>query len=87
MDMIPVKPERKAQLEAYARQHGQSAAEALDDLLATQLKQQAHEEPELSPDEWERELDAWGKRNARKNLPVLSNEALRRESLYEDRGL
>lgn len=87
MDMMPVKPERKAQLEAYARQHGQSTADALDDLLAAQLSQQEHEKPELTPEEWVRELEAWGKRNAPKNLPVLSNEALRRESLYEDRGL
>lgn len=38
MDMMPVKPERKAQVEAYAKEHGQSAAEALDDLLAAQLE-------------------------------------------------
>lgn len=87
MDMTPVKPERKAQLEAYARLHGQSVVDALDDLLAAQLKQQANEEPELSPDAWVRELEAWGERNAPKDLPVLSNEALRRESLYEDRGM
>jgi hypothetical protein len=34
MDMMPVKPERKAQLEEYARLHDQSPEEALDDLLA-----------------------------------------------------
>ena len=38
MDMMPIKPERKAQLEAYARRHGQDAAAALDDLLAAQLE-------------------------------------------------
>jgi predicted transcriptional regulator len=37
MEMIPVKPERKAQLEAYAQRHGQDAATALDDLLADYL--------------------------------------------------
>jgi hypothetical protein len=30
MDMMPVKPERKAQLEEYARRHGQDAAAALE---------------------------------------------------------
>ena len=32
MDML--KPERKAQLEEYARRHGQDPADALDDVLA-----------------------------------------------------
>ena len=34
MEMIPMKPERKAQLEAYAERHGQDAVSALDDVLA-----------------------------------------------------
>lgn len=32
--MVPLKPERKAQLEEYARRHGQDPAAALDDVLA-----------------------------------------------------
>lgn len=31
MEMMPVKPGRKAQLEDYAKEHGQSPSEALDD--------------------------------------------------------
>ena len=38
MEMMPVTPERKAQLETYAKEHGQSPAEALDDLLAAQFE-------------------------------------------------
>ena len=38
MDMMPVKPERKADLEVYAQRHGKSTADALDDLLAAQLE-------------------------------------------------
>jgi len=34
MDMIPLKPERKAQLEEYAQRRGQDPATALDDVLA-----------------------------------------------------
>ncbi|HMJ62454.1 MAG TPA: hypothetical protein VK493_11855 [Bryobacteraceae bacterium] len=34
MDMIAMKPERKAQLEAYAERHGQDAVAALDEVLA-----------------------------------------------------
>ncbi len=38
MDMIPLKPERKAQLEEYAKRRGQDPATALDDALATYLE-------------------------------------------------
>ena len=34
MEMMPMRPERKAQLEDYAQRHGQDAATALDDVLA-----------------------------------------------------
>ncbi len=34
MEMIPMKPERKAQLDANAERHGQDAVTALDDVLA-----------------------------------------------------
>jgi predicted transcriptional regulator len=37
MEMIPLTPERKAQLDEYARRHGQDFAEALDDVLAAYL--------------------------------------------------
>ena len=35
MEMMAVKPERKAQLEAYAQRHGQDAVAALDEVLAS----------------------------------------------------
>jgi len=38
MEMMPVKPERKAQLEEYAKRRGQDAATALDDALAIYLE-------------------------------------------------
>ena len=37
MDMIPLKPERRAQLEEYAQRRGQDPATALDDAIATYL--------------------------------------------------
>jgi predicted transcriptional regulator len=37
MDVIPIRPERKAQLEEYAQRHGQDPAAALDDVLAEVL--------------------------------------------------
>jgi hypothetical protein len=42
MELLPVTPERKAQLDDYAHRHGQNAAAALDEVLANYL-------------EWERE--------------------------------
>ena len=38
MDVIPIKPERKAQLEEYAQRHGQDTATALDEALADYLE-------------------------------------------------
>ncbi len=38
METIPLKPERKAQLEDYAQRHGQDPAAALDDVLAAALE-------------------------------------------------
>jgi predicted transcriptional regulator len=38
MSVISIKPERKAQLEEYARRHGQDAATALDDVLTNYLE-------------------------------------------------
>jgi predicted transcriptional regulator len=38
MDMIPLKPERKSQLEEYAKRRGQDPATALDEALAAYLE-------------------------------------------------
>jgi predicted transcriptional regulator len=38
MVMVPQKPERKAQLDDYAKRHGQDPAAALDDVLAGYLE-------------------------------------------------
>jgi tRNA A-37 threonylcarbamoyl transferase component Bud32 len=38
MEVIPIKPERKAQLEEYAQRHGQDTATALDEVLADALE-------------------------------------------------
>lgn len=38
MDVIPIRPERKAQLEEYAQRHGQDPATALDEVLADALE-------------------------------------------------
>ena len=46
MEMLPVKPERKAQLDKYAQLHDQTPAEALDDLLSAQLELEQEDDHE-----------------------------------------
>jgi hypothetical protein len=48
VDMIPVKPERKAQLEDYAQRHGQDTAAALDDVLSAYLEWERQDFQEAS---------------------------------------
>jgi hypothetical protein len=38
MEMMPLKPQRKAQLDEYALRHGQDPATALDEVLAAALE-------------------------------------------------
>jgi hypothetical protein len=40
LEAIPLKPERRAQLVEFARQHGKDPAEALDEALAAYLEWQ-----------------------------------------------
>ena len=52
----------------------------------------AHELPlvvvaEMTPEQWVREFKAWTRSHSGDNLPVLSEEAISRESIYGDRGL
>lgn len=38
MELVPLSPERKAELDAYAARHGQDAVSALDQVLADALE-------------------------------------------------
>jgi predicted transcriptional regulator len=38
MELVPIKPELKAQLEDYAQRHGKSATDALDEALGAYLE-------------------------------------------------
>jgi hypothetical protein len=71
---------------AEAKARGLPLEEIMQETLVA-ARQPAEGTTQLSQAEWLLELAAWGQRNADKNLPILSNEALRRESMYEDRGL
>jgi predicted transcriptional regulator len=43
LERIPLKPERKAELEEYARRRGQKPAATLDDALAAYLEWERHD--------------------------------------------
>jgi hypothetical protein len=43
MDMVPITPERKAQLDDYAQRHGQDTVAALDEVLAEALEWERQE--------------------------------------------
>jgi hypothetical protein len=82
--MVDLPPNVEQAYLAQAQARGLPVGEVLrETLVAAQLADEAA----LSPEEWIREYEAWGERNAHKTFPVLSNEALRRESIYDDRGL
>ena len=43
MEMVPLTPERKAQLDEYAKRHGQDSAAALDKVLAAYFDEEQQE--------------------------------------------
>jgi hypothetical protein len=71
MDMIPLKPARKAQLEAYAQRHGQDAATALDDILVGVFDSEERQSGEAV--EWIRE----GYADFKPDVPGPSRTCLR----------
>jgi hypothetical protein len=43
--------------------------------------------PDMSAEEWVRKFTAWTRSHEGRKLPILSDEAMSRESIYADRGL
>jgi len=62
---------------------------SLDKLVCDVLLSHQSQVPvtELSPEEWVREFKAWTRSHADDNLPLLSDEAMSRDSIYGERGL
>jgi hypothetical protein len=50
-------------------------------------RQPAPSATEMTAEEWVSKFMAWTQSHAGRNLPVLSDEAMSRESIYADRGL
>jgi plasmid stability protein len=86
---INVPPEVEARLREEAAKRGQDAAEYAGALL-TQMLGPGHLKSfaeTATQEEWQRAFEAWVASHHDLTAPVISLEALRRENLYEDRGV
>ena len=89
--MLNLPPEKEAKLVAAAQAKGLSTddlvREALDRIFADAPPSGAPPrslQDELTPEEWVRQFDAWVDSHDR-TTPLLSDEAISRESIYPDR--
>jgi plasmid stability protein len=86
---INIPPEVESRLREEAAKHGQDAAEyasaLLSQALTTGTSEPFHET--ATQEEWERAFDAWVESHRDLRAPVIPLDALRRENLYEDRGV
>jgi hypothetical protein len=78
---LPPHVERAYLAEAQAR--GLSLEALMREVLLAQRP--SYSAAEMPPEEWVREFKAWTRSHS--DLPVLSDEAISRESIYRDRGL
>jgi hypothetical protein len=82
---LELSPEREAALKAHAQSRGMSIEQwllELTDQLAPSTSIAHLQKP--NPKEWARHFDAWVNSH-NPNTPVLSDEAMSRESIYPDR--
>jgi hypothetical protein len=88
---LKLTPEVEAGLLARAQAEGLGVSDYVQHLvlekIAAQPEAAARPAYELSPEEWMRRFKEWSESPAHANLPVLSDYAISRESIYEDRGL
>ena len=83
---IELSPEKEAALKAQAEARGLTIQQwllQLADLQAAESASIAHLQ-KTDPKEWGRRFQAWAESHD-PNLPVLSDEAMSRESIYPDR--
>ena len=97
--IIDLAPEEETELSNAASREGMEPSEYAHRLLVEQLgladrvagpRAVVDKQPPFyaraTPEEWKREFEAWSQSHDQTS-PLLSDEALRRESLYEDRGM
>jgi hypothetical protein len=71
---------------AEAQARGLAVEEVIKETLVA-ARQRVEPSAQLSPEEWMRRFKEWSEIPAHASLPVLSDYAMSRESIYEDRGL
>jgi hypothetical protein len=78
--------EIEAVLTAQAQEHGMTLEAWLQKIAAdrAQPARSRSLQDELAPEEWVRQFDAWVASHDR-TTPLLSDEAISRESIYPDR--
>ena len=88
---LELSPEVEAGLLAQAQAEGLNVSDYVQNLVRERISTRAAGASlpayELPPEEWVRQFEAWTRSHAGRNLPVLSDEAMSRESIYADRGL
>ena len=84
---IKLPPEIEAGLLAQAEAQGLDVSDYIENLVRGQvmgresgITASAHT---LSPEEWIREFKSWAHSHDADNLPILSDEAISRESMYD----
>ena len=70
---------------AAAQARGLPLAEFVREVLVA--SQPLEQVASLSPEEWVREFRAWSQSHAADDLPILSDDAMSRDFIYEGRGL
>ena len=80
---MAVKLELKPDVEAGLAAEAQARGLSLEAYLEQVIQDHAISVPVLSGEAWEKEFDAWV--NSFPDTPVLSDEAISRDSLYPDR--
>lgn len=80
---IKLPPEIEAGLLAQAQAQGLDISGYIEKLVRGQVTVRENGTSDLSPEEWMREFKAWAHSHDADNLPILSDEAISRESMYD----
>jgi len=83
--VLNLPPQAEREFLAEARARGVSVDELLLDVLLT--RQSVSSMANLSPEEWVAEFRNWVGSHSADGLPLLSDDAISRDSIYRDRGL
>ncbi|MFQ4146134.1 hypothetical protein [Chlorogloeopsis sp. ULAP02] len=85
--LLNLKPEMEARLIAQAAAKGVSVEQYLESWIETNLIPEIERSPSQTqtPQEWVNLLEAFSNNPALANVPLLSDEAISRESIYRER--